>query len=803
MAQGSTVPHAPGDVIGARYEVIRVLGRGGFGVVYQVRARHDGLEYALKTFLRGGADPKAVARFRQEAQVWIALGRHPNLVQAHFVDEIEGRLYVGMELVRPGPSGLNALDGYFEKSPPDLRQALVWAIQLCHGMEYALSRGIRSHRDLKPANVMISPGGDVKISDFGLAALPGDSGQYGVDVTEAAARGGGFHGQTVRGMGFGTPTHMPPEQFEDAGSADERTDIYATGVILFQAATGTLPVSVPAQRGDSLEARFRFWKAMAEAHRRFELRRIDHPLEPVLRRCLVADPSGRYPTFSALRGDLEALLARTSGDRVPAPVPIRTGTIEYINRGISLERIGRHADALAAFDLALAEDSSSAAAWNGRGICLSHLGRMEEALDAFARVVELEPGHGRAHANRGNCLQALGRESEALEAYDRALELDEGVASTWSNRGNLLFRMRDRRGAVESYDRALALEPSRRGTLSNRGRVLASGGDFARALLSFEEALRSDERFLPALRGKAACSVHLGNYRTALALYERLEAEGPPAPEDWLARGMACLRLERYVETARALGRALELTESRPRALLGMAILHFRMRRFGEALVVAREAIEQGEDSRAARRLLALVLHADGRYADAVDLGRGLHDADEGDSVVACNLVCSLLRLGDAEEAVRIADRAAWALPEGDPREDAAALGYDRAFALSLVGRVEEAEAGLERVVRLDPHWDDAWFSLGGLRYERGRTRAALEACETAARLERDHAAWWKRSTAWTPEMPRRLPDGLLPVDAAGTLRRLEERFDPSRGDRLLRPPCLLEPGFLPNLFLD
>jgi serine/threonine protein kinase len=161
-----------GDVIGQKYEVYDVLGKGGFGIVYLVYSQQTGLVYALKTFQdKFLSDALRRERFRKEASVWVDLERHPYLVKAHWVDEVAGRLFIAMEHIAPGEDGLNTLEGYLQHRPPDLAQSLRWAIQFCYGMEYAYSRGIRCHRDIKPSNIMVSQDKTVKITDFGLAGV--------------------------------------------------------------------------------------------------------------------------------------------------------------------------------------------------------------------------------------------------------------------------------------------------------------------------------------------------------------------------------------------------------------------------------------------------------------------------------------------------------------------------------------------------------------------------------------------------------------------------------------------------------
>ena len=199
-----------------RYQIVRELGRGAMGVVYEATDPHIGRAVALKTIrldaLSSNAEELA-QRFKNEAR---AAGRlnHPNIVTIYDAGEEDGVLYIAMELLEGRT--LHAL--LAEKRFPG-EQAIDVARQICAGLQFAHSKGI-IHRDIKPGNVMVVSEGLVKITDFGIA------------------RGG--EAMTLTGQVLGTPHYMSPEQV--LGKAlDNRSDLFSVGVILYEMFTGERP----------------------------------------------------------------------------------------------------------------------------------------------------------------------------------------------------------------------------------------------------------------------------------------------------------------------------------------------------------------------------------------------------------------------------------------------------------------------------------------------------------------------------------------------------------------------------------
>lgn len=205
--------------LGGRYRLVRQIGAGGMGRVFEAVDDRTGECAAVKLmFARAEVDPKAILRFQQEGSVLASL-RHPNIVEVRgtFVEEYVSCIV--MELLRGRPLAELLADG----SLPLVRVKNL-ALQVLAGLAGAHERGV-VHRDVKPANVMVLEDDHVKVTDFGIARLvrsPTDT------------------SLTSTGMTLGTPLYMAPEQVQ-GGSIDARADLYAVGAMMYQMVTGRVP----------------------------------------------------------------------------------------------------------------------------------------------------------------------------------------------------------------------------------------------------------------------------------------------------------------------------------------------------------------------------------------------------------------------------------------------------------------------------------------------------------------------------------------------------------------------------------
>jgi len=215
-----------------RYQVERVLGRGAMGTVYLATDPHIQRQVAMKTIhsallsdTTDGADrpsgSELTERFLNEAR---AAGRlvHPHIVSVFDYGETDGVGFIALEYV-PGETLAQRLARHARSgSAIPVLDALSWFAQLLDALSYAHELGV-IHRDIKPANLLITPRGDCKVTDFGIAQL--DTGRL-----------------TQAGMMIGTPSYMSPEQYA-GGKIDARSDLFSAGVVLYEMLTGRCPFS--------------------------------------------------------------------------------------------------------------------------------------------------------------------------------------------------------------------------------------------------------------------------------------------------------------------------------------------------------------------------------------------------------------------------------------------------------------------------------------------------------------------------------------------------------------------------------
>lgn len=368
---------AKGDILADLYRIDDIKA-GGMGYVYIAKHQQWGVKLAIKSpnelML---SDPAFFSMILKEADAWTELGLHPNIAYCYYIRQFDGIPLIFIEYVDGG----NLRDWIAEARCYDLKTGLDLAIQFCHGLEHAHKQG-KIHRDIKPENILMTTNGTLKITDFGL--IKGGGIAHGGRV----GRGG-----TSFGTIMGTLAYMSPEQYEDASAIDERTDIYAFGVCLYEMFCGRLPY---AQTSDQVAASYLARLDNRPAPEPAALRPdLPEVLAVILKRCIALDRAHRYPHLADLRQDLAAVYRQMYLEDAPhaelAQVDLRADALN--NRAVSYLDLGREDDAIACWQEALTIDPQHFEATYNYNYLLFENGRL--LWDGFkARLESLEVSIG-------------------------------------------------------------------------------------------------------------------------------------------------------------------------------------------------------------------------------------------------------------------------------------------------------------------------------------------------------------------------------------------------------------------------
>lgn len=381
---------SPGQVIDEIYEIRSTLGEGGFGSVHKVFHRAWRMELAVKS-PRGDrvCDRRALELFVQEANTWVGLGLHPHITACYFV-RILGLPRIFVEYLEGG----SLADWLRLGKVKDLKAVLDMAVQLARAMEYAQSRGL-VHRDLKPGNCLMTPGGTLKVTDFGLAKV-GEKDDVPAAALEApkGAKIAKVREATMTGR-LGTPEYMAPEQWYQAGKVTQAADVWAFGVILHELAAGEKPFAMSDDEPPDA-----FYVRMLESDWRY----VPPPGMPeglarLIAACLAPDPAKRPQGFGGLRESLEQAYAKLGEGPYPRE--------------------------------AVKDTPLSADVLNNQGVSMADLGRGEEALRLFAAALKIDPTHPGAVYNEGMLLLGSGRLT-AAQLLSRLSESAKSRPKDWT-----------------------------------------------------------------------------------------------------------------------------------------------------------------------------------------------------------------------------------------------------------------------------------------------------------------------------------------------------------------------------------
>ena len=324
----------PGDTILSKYLVEDVITTGGMGVIYITTHMGWKVKVAIKAPTEEMLSNKDFySLITREADAWTNLGLHPHIAYCYFVRAVEEVPLLFVEYVDGG----NLKDWIESAKCADLKIALDLAIQFCHGMAYAHSKGM-IHRDIKPANILMTKDGILKITDFGIARLrKSDTFIQNAPFTD-----------TVRTVGFvGTPVYASPEQLRDAHNVTEETDIFSFGICLWEILLGGRPYHVAVEKvalPDPLSIR----------------PDLPSDLAALLTEMVAFEPEMRKKLkgFASLKNRFEfiyqCLFSTSSPHFILETLDLKAAGLN--NRGVSYLELGKEEEATRCWERALKED---------------------------------------------------------------------------------------------------------------------------------------------------------------------------------------------------------------------------------------------------------------------------------------------------------------------------------------------------------------------------------------------------------------------------------------------------------------
>jgi serine/threonine protein kinase len=562
-AAGGEAPVWPrGKLIAGLYEIRDVLGRGGMGLVYRAHDHATHRPIAIKVplgrwdfdptgrprLVRFVNSPEAKQSLMAEVRAWMALA-HPHLVQAFDVHDDETTDYlpaICMDYCDGGSLAgrLAGADGL------TLAEGLDVAIQVCWAMEYVHGRGLL-HRDLKAANVLLAsdgsgPGWKALVTDLGLAkalGAPGLAGSEPADAHEAALW------VTVSAAG-GTPTHMPPEQWQAGAHVSRASDVYAFGVLLYEVFCRRLPF----EGGYGLSGWQRAHEQAAVPDPRQWNRQVPEGLSRLMIQCLAKEAAARPQDFGEVAGRLAEVYRQVTGRRLEAVRPkpaagkltaaeerrrawakVRLGNGAY-RRG-DLEAAQREYEEAGEVFQSLGDQAELAGCYGNQAVILKAWGRLEEAMgllkqqQALSEALGDQAGLQACYGNQAGILIQWGRLEEAMgllkqkQALCEALGDQAGLSRCYGNQAVILIRWGRLEEAMVLHKKEQALCEAL-GDQAGLSRCYGNQALILKAWGRLEEAmglLKQQQALSEALGDQAGLSRCYGNQALILQDWGRLE----------------------------------------------------------------------------------------------------------------------------------------------------------------------------------------------------------------------------------------------------------------------------------------
>ncbi len=701
------------------YTILRQLGSGGMGVVYEAQDAQLDRHVALK-FLppETARDSQLLERFQREARAASSLN-HPNICTIHAIERHELQYFIVMELLEG-----QTLAAKITGRPMDAETMLPLAIQMADALESAHAKGI-VHRDIKPANLFLTERGQLKILDFGLAKFAQAQIAQNADTQTAGQE------LTSPGSAVGTISYMSPEQARGQ-LVDTRTDLFSAGTVLYQMATGSLPF-----QGDTTAVIFdailnRDPQPAAEVNPALPVEFVR-----ILEKCLEKDRAMRCQTATELKTDLNRMKRdlESSKSRAKAKTDSDPGA----------QKQGKSVAVLYFENLSGAKEDE----YLRDGITedvITELSKIR-GLNIFSRptvlafrdqsVTPQQVGQklGAAYVLTGTLRRSGARLRINVQLVDARTDFP-----LWSERFD-----REMKDVFEVQD-----EMARK--IAEALRITLSPEELEALAVKPTENLQAYDLYL---RGKRyARRQTRQDLEFALQMFENGVAIDPNFALAYAACANACAmfycnysRDQVWVERAReASGKAVALRWELPEVQVSQAWVLYAAELHDEAVRMVKKAIERKRDCEGAYYLLCRALFAAGRYQEVLDVAESAIEASGEDYNVYVPIVNTMGALGKTENARNMIQRRIGALENHLKQvpEDARArilLGGDYA----RLGRTDDALRELNLAVTLRANEASILYNACCLYCVLDRKAEALDALSKAWEAGFRDSVWARR----------------------------------------------------------
>ena len=711
------------------YTILRKLGAGGMGVVFEAQDAQLGRKVALK-FLPAemAQDSQLLERFQREARAASSLN-HPNICTIHAIEQHQRRPFIVMELLEG-----QTLAEKMNRQPMPTEVLLPLAAQMADALESAHARGI-VHRDIKPANLFLTERGQLKILDFGLAKIAQEQEALTADPNATLAAGGEL---TSPGVAVGTISYMSPEQARGQ-LVDARTDLFSTGTVLYQMATGSLPFE-----GDTSAVIFDAILNRDPAPATDVNPSLPAEFVRILEKCMEKDRSLRCQTATELKTDLNRLRRDLESSRTRAKarnesdpgVPKSGGKSvavlyfenlsgakedEYLRDGIT-EDVITELSKIRGLNIF---SRPTVLAFRDKQVTPQQVGQKLGA--AYVLTGSLRRSGARLRIN-AQLVDARTDFPLWSERFDREMkdvfEVQDEMARKIAEALRITLSPEELEAlAVKPTDNLQAYDLYLRGKRYARRQTRQ---DLEFALQMFENGVSIDPSFALAYAACAnACAMFYCNYS----------------------------RDQVWVERAReASGKAVALRWDLPEVQVSQAWVLYAADLHDEAVRMVRKAIERKHDCEGAYYLLCRALFAGGRYQEVVEAAEVAIAASGEDYNVYIPIINSMGALGKKEAVSNMIQRRIAALENHLKQvpEDARArilVGGDYAS----LGRTEDALRELNLAVTLRANEASILYNAACLFCDLKRKPEALDALRKAWEAGFRDAVWARHDPDLSP----------------------------------------------------